>query len=263
VIRDYGKEGAMKILQFVTVVIGISCMVYVAFRVVALAAIPSMTGFLVGYILAIAACMKKIHVLCSKENVPTFFDWTETDGKRVCKLNERILKDLQHFPIILGVCSILGAATSYALMTQNYLPPGDPFEKFLLIGTQILCAVLVPLAIVRLLPRWLFFRFFQWRVRVALDNIYGESDSRTDQKTENATPPRKSEARMTRDEAFKVLGLPPNADFEAVQTARKEAIRKFNVDQRQDLEPHIRDLVEEKFKQVNMAYDILKADRQA
>lgn len=66
-------------------------------------------------------------------------------------------------------------------------------------------------------------------------------------------------SRMTKDMAFRILGLSNGATFSDVQAARKEAIKKFNVDHRQDLEPHIRDLVEEKFKQVNMAYDFLKA----
>jgi hypothetical protein len=70
-------------------------------------------------------------------------------------------------------------------------------------------------------------------------------------------PPRPS--RMTKEEALKILGLSVGATFADVQTARKEAIKKFNVDHRQELEPHIRELVEEKFKQVNMAYDYLKA----
>jgi hypothetical protein len=68
--------------------------------------------------------------------------------------------------------------------------------------------------------------------------------------------------RMTRAQALKILGLPGNATFADIKSARMEAVKKFNVDHRQDLEPHIRDLVEEQFKQVNTAFDVLKAEFQ-
>jgi hypothetical protein len=69
--------------------------------------------------------------------------------------------------------------------------------------------------------------------------------------------------RMTKEQALKILGLPSSATFADVKSARMEAVKKFNVDHRQDLEPHIRDLVEERFKQVNTAFDLLKAEFQA
>lgn len=70
-------------------------------------------------------------------------------------------------------------------------------------------------------------------------------------------------AGMTRREALRILGLSEDATFSAIERARKEAIKKFNVDHRQTLEPHIRELVEEKFKQVNMAFDFLKSESRA
>jgi hypothetical protein len=66
--------------------------------------------------------------------------------------------------------------------------------------------------------------------------------------------------RMTKADALRILGLSDGATFPAIERARKEAVKKFNVDHRQTLEPHIRELVEEKFKQVNMAFDLLKAE---
>jgi hypothetical protein len=69
--------------------------------------------------------------------------------------------------------------------------------------------------------------------------------------------------RMTRVEALRILGLSEGATFAQIERARKEAVKKFNVDHRQTLEPHIRELVEEKFKQVNMAFDFLKSEFQA
>ena len=68
---------------------------------------------------------------------------------------------------------------------------------------------------------------------------------------------------MTRAEALRILGLPKGATFAEIERARKDAVKKFNVDHRQTLEPHIRELVEEKFKQVNMAFDFLKSEFQA
>ena len=66
--------------------------------------------------------------------------------------------------------------------------------------------------------------------------------------------------RMTKDLALKILGLKNGASFLEISNARREAIKNYNVDHRQNLEPHIRDLVEEKFKQVNAAFDFLKAE---
>jgi len=68
--------------------------------------------------------------------------------------------------------------------------------------------------------------------------------------------------RMTKEQALKILGLSGSATFADVKNARMEAVKKFNVDHRQNLEPHIKDLVEERFKQVNMAYDFLKTEFQ-
>ena len=69
--------------------------------------------------------------------------------------------------------------------------------------------------------------------------------------------------RITRAEALRILGLSEGATFPTIERARKEAIKKFNVDHRQTLEPHIRELVEEKFKQVNIAFDFLKSEYRA
>ena len=66
--------------------------------------------------------------------------------------------------------------------------------------------------------------------------------------------------RMTKEQALKILGLAASATFADIKSARMEAVKKFNVDHRQGLEPHIRALVEEQFKQVNTAFDLLKTE---
>jgi hypothetical protein len=89
-----------------------------------------------------------------------------------------------------------------------------------------------------------------------------KEEKRKEEKPPPKEPPPKEPPpsnRMTRETALKVLGLSNGATVDQIQAARREAIKKFNVDHRQELEPHIRDLVEEKFKQVNVAYDYLKA----
>lgn len=118
---------------------------------------------------------------------------------------------------------------------------------------------------VELITDWnrVFAQFMAERQRISrqfLSSLGGASDKSGDgEKNSSQSEADPTPRRMTRDVAFRILGLSSGATLADVQAARKEAIKKFNVDHRQDLEPHIRDLVEEKFKQVNMAYDFLKA----
>jgi DnaJ-domain-containing protein 1 len=64
---------------------------------------------------------------------------------------------------------------------------------------------------------------------------------------------------MSTDHALRVLGLQDGANADQIKKAYRDAVKKYNVDQRQSLEDHIRNLVEEKFKEINAAYRILNA----
>jgi len=62
---------------------------------------------------------------------------------------------------------------------------------------------------------------------------------------------------MIRKEAYKLLEVDKNATKEEIKKAYRTAVKKWNVDQRQHLEPHIREKIEEQFKKVNLAFEIL------
>ena len=55
---------------------------------------------------------------------------------------------------------------------------------------------------------------------------------------------------------YKVLGVPSNADWETIDKAHKELVKKYHPDRY--VNNPLSDLAEEKLKEINEAYEILK-----
>lgn len=55
---------------------------------------------------------------------------------------------------------------------------------------------------------------------------------------------------------YKVLGVPSNADWETIDKAHKELVKKYHPDRY--VNNPLKDLAEEKLKEINEAYEILK-----
>jgi|GEM_PF-4065791 len=65
------------------------------------------------------------------------------------------------------------------------------------------------------------------------------------------------ETGMLRERALKILGLKDGCRPEDVKRAWREECKKWNIDQRQNYEPHILEKIQEQFKEVNEAKEIL------
>jgi DnaJ-domain-containing protein 1 len=66
-----------------------------------------------------------------------------------------------------------------------------------------------------------------------------------------------SETGMSRERALKILGLKDGCRPAEVKRAWREECKKWNIDQRQNYEPHILEKIQEQFKEVNEAKEVL------
>jgi hypothetical protein len=62
---------------------------------------------------------------------------------------------------------------------------------------------------------------------------------------------------MTKEKAFEILGLKQTATKDETKKAYRELVKKYNTDQRTNLEDHIKEMLEEKMKELNNAKDYL------
>lgn len=63
---------------------------------------------------------------------------------------------------------------------------------------------------------------------------------------------------MTKERAFKILELNENATSDDIKKAYRNLVLKFNTDQRNHYEDHIKQMLEDKMKEINSANDYLK-----
>jgi DnaJ-domain-containing protein 1 len=63
--------------------------------------------------------------------------------------------------------------------------------------------------------------------------------------------------KMTKEKAFGVLGLKQTATKDETKKAYRDLVKKYNSDQRTNLEDHIKEMLDEKMKELNNAKDYL------
>ena len=70
-------------------------------------------------------------------------------------------------------------------------------------------------------------------------------------------------ASISLSEAYKILGCKSSDDFETIKRAYKQLVLKFHPDtlSYKDLPPELLKIAEEKFKKINLAYDLIKKSR--
>ena len=62
---------------------------------------------------------------------------------------------------------------------------------------------------------------------------------------------------MSREKALKIFGLEDGCSSSEIKKAYREECKKWNIDQRQHYEQHVRKIMEDRFKDVNEAKDFL------
>ncbi len=62
---------------------------------------------------------------------------------------------------------------------------------------------------------------------------------------------------MTKEKAFEILGLKINASKEDIKKAYRDLVKKYNTDQRTRYEDHVKQMLEDKMKEINRAKDYL------
>lgn len=63
--------------------------------------------------------------------------------------------------------------------------------------------------------------------------------------------------KMTREKALSILGLKINATNDEIKQTYRRLVKKFNTDQRNNYEEHVKHLLDEKMKEINSAKDFL------
>lgn len=63
--------------------------------------------------------------------------------------------------------------------------------------------------------------------------------------------------KMTKEKAFEILGLKQTATKDETKKAYRDLVKKYNSDQRTNLEDHIKEMLDEKMKELNNAKDYL------
>lgn len=107
--------------------------------------------------------------------------------------------------------------------------------------------------------KWAEFHEMSRELLAALQSVQRRAESAGGSGPDPSRPPESS--RMSLHEAYALLNLAQDADSTTIAQARREAVLKFNVDQRQHLEPHIRQIVEAHFAKVNDAFRIIQEER--
>lgn len=88
-------------------------------------------------------------------------------------------------------------------------------------------------------------------IRIA-DEFIKEERERARRKRES------SGGQITKEKAFKLFGLETTATKEEIRAKYKELVKKYNSDHRADLEEHIKELLDNKMKEINVARDYLR-----
>lgn len=83
-----------------------------------------------------------------------------------------------------------------------------------------------------------------------------EKDAREKNKYQSST---ENTEKMTYARAFKVLGIPQTATKEEIKKAYRGLVKKYNSDQRANLEEHIKEMLDDKIKEINNAKDYLSS----
>jgi DnaJ-domain-containing protein 1 len=89
--------------------------------------------------------------------------------------------------------------------------------------------------------------------KLALD---AQARGYTDEERESAYS-EDSNGKMTKEKAFEIFGLKQTATKEETKRAYRDLVKKYNTDQRTNLEDHIKQMLEEKMKELNNAKDYL------
>jgi hypothetical protein len=66
-----------------------------------------------------------------------------------------------------------------------------------------------------------------------------------------------SNGKMTKEKAFVIFGLKQTATRDETKKSYRDLVKKYNTDQRTNLEEHIKEMLEEKMKELNNAKDYL------
>lgn len=66
-----------------------------------------------------------------------------------------------------------------------------------------------------------------------------------------------SNGKMTKEKAFEIFGLKQTATKDETKKAYRDLVKKYNTDQRTNLEDHIKEMLEEKMKELNNAKEYL------
>lgn len=66
-----------------------------------------------------------------------------------------------------------------------------------------------------------------------------------------------SNGKMTKEKAFEIFGFKHTATKDETKKAYRDLVKKYNTDQRTNLEVHIKEMLEEKMKELNNAKDFL------
>lgn len=67
-----------------------------------------------------------------------------------------------------------------------------------------------------------------------------------------------SRSQITKEKAFQLFELKTTASREEIRAKYKELVMKFNTDHRADLEEHIKELLDDKMKEINVARDFFR-----
>ncbi len=78
----------------------------------------------------------------------------------------------------------------------------------------------------------------------------------TDEEKEYAYSEEKN-GKMTKEKAFEIFGINPSATKEEIKKAYRDMVKKYNTDQRTHYEEHVKQMLEDKMKDLNSAKDYL------
>ena len=84
----------------------------------------------------------------------------------------------------------------------------------------------------------------------------GSGPSGQDQRSEQQRPPDNSSQRHR--SPYEVLGVRPSASQEEISAAYRALVRQYHPDKVADLGPELRELAEQRMKEINAAYQSLK-----
>ena len=115
---------------------------------------------------------------------------------------------------------------------------------------------------------------FLEEIHISYDNEESKSNEKHQQKRENYKSYSKNEQEekgykrqynnegnnsgMSKDKAFKILEIKPNATKAEIKKSYRNLVKKYNTDQRATYEEHVRQMLDDKMKEINTAKDFLQ-----